>query len=111
MDKLGPNGCLLTGDEICEALGNYRVIYGARVPDGTADGDREMVVKHLDLIEETEGLEKWQGRMPGGRYDGFGGVRKSKTWGEEEAEVGRKAVEQREKERKWWRERKRRQSF
>ena len=111
VDKLGPNGCLLTGDEICEALGNYRVIYGARVPDGTADGDREMVMKHLDLIEEDEGLGKWEGRMPGGRYNGIGGVRKSKTWCEKEAEMGETAMEQKKKNRRLWRQQKRRQSF
>ena len=111
VDKLGPNGCLLTGDEICEALGNYRVIYGARVPDGTADGDREMVMKHLDLIEEDEGLGKWEGRMPGGKYNGIGGVERSRTWGTEEYERREEGMDKRQEDRRRWRERKRRQSF
>ncbi|OAP60881.1 hypothetical protein AYL99_05883 [Fonsecaea erecta] len=78
VDKLGDTGCLLTGDEIAERLGNMRVIYGVRDPNdringfggatgGANDDDR---IRHLDIIEETEGLGYRRGRMPEGRYDG-----------------------------------------
>ncbi|KAI1616670.1 hypothetical protein EDD36DRAFT_415556 [Exophiala viscosa] len=73
VNKLGDTGCLLTGEEIAAKLGNYRVIYGVTDPDGTLPahgaGD-DGQVKHLDLLEETEGLGRTKGRMPIGRYDG-----------------------------------------
>lgn len=76
VDKLGDTGCLLTGDEIAERLGNYRVIYGVRgqgpvgnvPPVGVGD---DGTVRHLDIIEETEGLGYRRGGMPEGRYDGL----------------------------------------
>ena len=98
MDKLGEGGCLLTGDEIAEELGgkNYKVAYGFREPVGgeveEADEDRAaegdgvgatanakadtgirsgvVMVRHVDILEEDEGLGK-QGYMPAGRYDGL----------------------------------------
>ncbi|KAK4944190.1 hypothetical protein LTR10_016303 [Elasticomyces elasticus] len=73
VDKLGDTGCLLTGEEIAAKLGNYRVIYGVTEPDGTLPargaGD-DGQVRHLDLLEETEGLGYTRGRMPIGKYDG-----------------------------------------
>ena len=81
--RLGDRGCLLTGDEIAEELGNYRIIYGPRFLEdggrgvrGGGEGD-EGLVKHLDVIAEEEGLDRWHGRMPAGRYDGMG------TWREQ----------------------------
>ncbi|OQU98476.1 hypothetical protein CLAIMM_04261 [Cladophialophora immunda] len=89
VDKLGDTGCLLTGDEIAERLGNLRVIYGVRDPDdgvhghglgvtGTGTGD-DGRVRHLDIIEETEGLGYRRGRMPEGRYDGVYPFREDET--------------------------------
>ena len=74
VDKLGDNGCLLTGDEIAEVLGNYKVIYGVRdpgfgqVPVAGAGDDGN--VRHIDILNESEGLGYRRGRMPMGRYDG-----------------------------------------
>ncbi|KIX04649.1 uncharacterized protein Z518_05519 [Rhinocladiella mackenziei CBS 650.93] len=75
VEKLGDSGCLLTGDEIAEQLGNYRVIYGVRDPGvgnipavGAGDDGR---IRHLDILEEAEGLGYRRGRMPVGRYDGL----------------------------------------
>jgi hypothetical protein len=77
VDRLGDSGCLLTGDEIAEKLGNFRVIYGVRDPGagggwgmdtGIEDDGR---VRHVDVIEEEEGLGRRKGRMPQGRYDGL----------------------------------------
>lgn len=81
VDKLGNKGCALTGDEIAEALGNYKIIYGVRIPgqDGYDNkGGNDDGMMHLDIIAEEEGLGKsleegWRaGRsMPQGRYDGL----------------------------------------
>lgn len=82
MDKLGNRGCVLTGDEIAEALGNYKIIYGVRLPgqNGYDRSGNDDGMMHLDVITEEEGLGKgleegWRpGRsMPLGRYDGVGG--------------------------------------
>jgi hypothetical protein len=74
VDKLGDTGCLLTGEEIAERLGNYRVIYGVREPEGTlpamGTGDNGQV-RHLDVLDVAEGLCRVKGRMPAGRYDGM----------------------------------------
>lgn len=70
VDKLGDHGCLLTGEEITETLGNYKVMYGARIPEGTTPGEEASVLKHLDIIEQSEGLGKWHAHMPQGCYDG-----------------------------------------
>jgi hypothetical protein len=87
VEGLGDRGCLLTGDEIAEELGNYRVIYGPRFPAGAvAQGGEEAVVKHLDIIAQEENLEKWHGRMPAGRYDGMTTWGKGDVRGEEEVE-------------------------
>lgn len=74
VEKLGDGGCLLTGDEIAERLGNYKVIYGVRdpgvgnvPPPGAGDnGD----IRHIDILEEVEGFGYRRGRMPVGMYDG-----------------------------------------
>ncbi|KIW67638.1 hypothetical protein PV04_06875 [Phialophora macrospora] len=79
VEKLGDRGCLLTGDEIAEQLGNYKIIYGVREPNaglrgGTGVGvvgGEDGRVRHLDILEETEGLGYKRGRMPEGRYDGL----------------------------------------
>ncbi|KEF56216.1 uncharacterized protein A1O9_07797 [Exophiala aquamarina CBS 119918] len=75
VEKLGDNGCLLTGDEIAEKLGNVKVIYGVRDPDvgnvpamGVGDNGN---IRHLDILEESEGLGYRRGRMPVGMYDGI----------------------------------------
>ncbi|KAG9768385.1 hypothetical protein KCU88_g7227, partial [Aureobasidium melanogenum] len=75
VDKLGDTGCLLTGDEIAERLGNYRVIYGVRGPGrhgvppvGVGD---DGTTRHVDIIDEAEGLGYRRGGMPEGRYDGL----------------------------------------
>jgi hypothetical protein len=79
VERLGDNGCLLTGDEIAEQLGNYRVIYGVREPNtglgggmgiGTIGGE-DGKIRHLDILDETEGLGYRRGRMPEGKYDGM----------------------------------------
>ncbi|KIW95070.1 uncharacterized protein Z519_03652 [Cladophialophora bantiana CBS 173.52] len=78
VEKLGDTGCLLTGDEIAEHLGNQKVIYGVRDPPGATDGtgdDVGIIIRHLDIVEETEGLGYRKGRMPEGRYDGVHPVR------------------------------------
>jgi hypothetical protein len=72
VEKLGDSGCLLTGDEIAEQLGNYRVTYGVRDPGGGAD-----TVRHLDVVDEDEGLGYRRGEMPEGRYDGVYTARSS----------------------------------
>ncbi len=74
VERLGDTGCLLTGDEIAEKLGNYRVIYGVRDPDGSVPpqgaGD-DGQIRHVDVLDESEGLGYRRGRMPMGRYDGL----------------------------------------
>ena len=76
VNRLGDKGCLLTGDEIAEELGNFKVVYGPRMPRGTPKGQEGEVVKHMDVIAEEEDIERWHGRMPAGRYDGMS------TWNE-----------------------------
>ena len=79
VEKLGDNGCLLAGDQIAEQLGNYKVIYGVREPNvGLGGGmgigvveDQDGKVRHLDILDENEGLGYRRGRMPEGRYDGL----------------------------------------
>jgi hypothetical protein len=83
VDKLGNRGCLLTGDEIADVLGNYRVKYGVRDPPqdslayGGLGGD---IVRHVDVIEEIEGLGRADARMVNGYYDG------TSTWGNKDSE-------------------------
>lgn len=83
-DKLGDRGCLLTGEEIAEELGNYKVIYGFRepnsdplvysntMPDDAGIGDGQHI-RHLDIIEETEKIPQYYGHHPPGLYDGLYG--------------------------------------
>ena len=82
VDKLGAKGCLLTGDEIAEELGNFRIVYGPRMPRGTISGQEASVLKHIDVIAEEEDRERWHGRMPAGRYDG------TSTWDECDVKSG-----------------------
>jgi hypothetical protein len=73
VDKLGEKGCLLTGDEITEVLGNFKLKYGVRDPPqgGMAYGGLGgAVVRHVDVIEEAEGLGRPDVRMANGLYDG-----------------------------------------
>lgn len=74
VERLGDNGCLLTGDEIAEKLGNVKVIYGVRDPGvgnvpapGVGDNGN---IRHIDILEESEGFGYRRGRMPVGMYDG-----------------------------------------
>jgi hypothetical protein len=69
VNKLGDRGSVLTSDEIADELGNYRVVYGPRFPSGTARGQEHEVIKRLGVIAEDEGVDRWHGRMPGGKYD------------------------------------------
>jgi hypothetical protein len=76
VEKLGDKGCLLTGDEIAETLGNYRLRYGTRdPPQGSIaySGLGGEFVRHVEVIEEVEGLGRGGGRMQNGLYDGMGG--------------------------------------
>lgn len=73
VDKLGERGCLLTGEEIAEELAGLRVKYGWREPGPDFTFRNEIdtdVVRHVDILEENEGLGA-QGIMPPGRYDGL----------------------------------------
>lgn len=73
VERLGDSGCLLTGDEIAEKLGNYRLIYGVRDPGGgmpTRGAGDDGQIRHIDVIDGTEGLGYRKGAMPRGRYDG-----------------------------------------
>lgn len=85
VEKLEEHGCALTGDEIARELGNFKIIYGARVPKArgsptaytpTAESNVDW---HCGIIRESEGFgdqaaEGWSpGRVwPAGRYDGVG---------------------------------------
>jgi hypothetical protein len=72
VEKLGDKGSLLTGDEIAETLGNYRLKYALRdLPQsGTQDrGLEKDVVRHVDFVEEEEGLNRADARMVSGLYD------------------------------------------
>ena len=73
VERLDDRGCLLTGREIAEELAEVKVKYGWREPDRDA-GSREEVatppVRHVDILEEREGLGN-QGAMPPGHYDGL----------------------------------------
>lgn len=73
VDRLGRHrACLLTGDEIAEELQNVRVAYGYRDPPdmSAASEDDHTLLRHVDILEETEGLLV-NNRFPRGRYDGF----------------------------------------
>lgn len=83
VEKLGDKGCLLTGDEIAETLGNYRLKYGVRDPpqDSMAySGLGGDFIRHVDVIEEIEGLGRADARMVNGLYDG------TSTWDLDEDE-------------------------
>ena len=83
VEKLGDKGCLLTGDEIAETLGNYRLKYGVRDPPQNSmaySGLGGEFVRHVDVIEETEGLGRADARMVNGLYDG------TSTWNLDEDE-------------------------
>ena len=73
VDKLGERGCLLTGDEIADVLGNYRLKYGVRDPTQSSiaySGLGGDIVRHVDVIEEIEGIGRADARMVNGLYDG-----------------------------------------
>jgi hypothetical protein len=67
VDKLGPHGCMLTGDQIAEELKNIKIAYGYRSPPGFIKGSD--MVRHVDILQEHEGLGLSRA-MPPGRYDG-----------------------------------------
>ncbi|KEF61290.1 uncharacterized protein A1O9_02855 [Exophiala aquamarina CBS 119918] len=74
VEKLGERGCLLSGPEIAEELASIRVKYGWREPPSNLVFRNEIdqhLVRHVDILEETEGFGV-QGTMPPGRYDGLG---------------------------------------
>ena len=70
IDKLGPQGCLLSLDEMSEKLGgDVKIAYGVR-PDPNDPGHHDTTfVRHVGLMEESEGFGYVRGRMPEGRYD------------------------------------------
>ncbi len=73
IERLGDNGCLLTGEEIAEELADIRIKYGWREPQSEMEFRNEIdagFIRHVDILEETEGLGL-QGTMPPGRYDGL----------------------------------------
>lgn len=73
VDKLGPKGCLLTGKEISRQLSDVRIKYGYREPvEGLTfrNSIGGNVVRHVDLLEECEGVGE-QRSMPPGAYDGW----------------------------------------
>jgi len=72
VEKLGSKGCLLTGSEIADELAKVKVKYGWRepAPEFTFMNKIDDVVRHVDILEENEGLGI-QGMMPPGRYDGL----------------------------------------
>jgi hypothetical protein len=70
MHKLGPNGILLTADEMAEKLGpDFKLAYSVRPnPDDPGRTNTEFT-RDLDLIHESEGHGYIRGRFPEGRYD------------------------------------------
>lgn len=120
VDKLGDGGCLLTGDEIAEKLGNVKIIYGVRdpgvgnvPPSGVGDTGE---VRHIDILEETEGFGYRRGRMPVGMYDGIHPSRQNRSFEEEDgsdsetvgllSDEGRASnVEAHDGDGMWWRTR------
>lgn len=123
VEKLGDNGCLLTGDEIAEKLGNVKVIYGVRDPGvgnvpavGVGDNGN---IRHIDILEESEGFGYRRGRMPVGMYDGVfppRDQRDSVEGGEEEETVGllseqgrASTMEAHDRDGMWWKTRPKRQ--
>jgi hypothetical protein len=67
VERLGPHGCLLSGDEIAAELENVRVAYGIRSPPGWVEGSD--MVRHVDVLFEHEGLGLARAMQPG-LYDG-----------------------------------------
>jgi hypothetical protein len=88
LGRLGDHGCLLTGDEICEQLGDIKVRYG--VMDGLLRSDsrsrendiaqglrfeNEIVgphVRHVGMIEEND--------LAGDESAATGGIRRASIW-------------------------------
>lgn len=63
LQKLGPHGCILDGDQLIDALGNPRVAY--------AYSEVSTSLRHVDVYEQDSGL-KIDRRFPEGDYDGDG---------------------------------------
>jgi hypothetical protein len=81
VEKLGDRGCLLTGEEIAEELGEMKVKYGWRESGSEFTFRNEIdpdVIRHVDILEEKEGFGE-QPAMPPGRYDGLASGRASQT--------------------------------
>lgn len=73
VEKLGDQGCLLSGKEIANEFADTKVKYGWREPepDFTFHNDiPQDVIRHVDILEEHEG-HGLQGVMPQGLYDGL----------------------------------------
>lgn len=73
VDKLSGKGCLLTGNEIAKVLGNFKLKYGVRDSADASmaySGLGGSFVRHVDVIEEAEGLGRADARMVNGLYDG-----------------------------------------
>lgn len=70
MQKLGPDGILLSVDEMTEKLGpDFKISYAVR-PDANDPGHHMTeFVRDLDVVEEREGFGYIRGKMPEGRYD------------------------------------------
>lgn len=74
VDQLGSHGCILSGKEIAQHLGNMPITYGIRYPAS----DSPYPVYHVDIIRQSEagGLGSNDGwapgmKMPKGWYDGL----------------------------------------
>ena len=84
VEQLGGHGCILSGKDLADQLGNQPVVYGVRYPKQSCDD----TVYHLDIIKQSEaagstGFVSWSPgtNMPKGWYDGVEpDYPKSKSW-------------------------------
>ena len=68
MQKLGPDGALMTSDEISEALGTrFKVAYAVR-PEPLRPRTGTVKIRELGLVEESEGFGYVRGKFPEGKY-------------------------------------------
>ena len=76
VERLGPHGCILSGDDIARVVGNIPVVYGGRC---STPKSSDKSVYHVDVIPASEAIESdvygvWKPgqKMPKGWYDGTG---------------------------------------